>query len=574
MRNFTSFAWRPLLQTSQISCDIVDRPLKNCYFESLVYFVWIYSFWKIFLLQNKTSNHTEVEIISSKLLLNKIVPRTSSQVYFRGVAAAAGMVFLLPDWGMGESVDSASSKYASHATTSAVRSVGLATSNASGASLRRDVSSSGTAVAAPQPDQGDEVSLLPLTSQVGGHTRLLVLDDESTICKPLNPRELNFYKNTPAEIERFIPKFKGVMQAANSSGLRIDGKYSPSFRDLDNGGSSSKRKRDYPYRLKVRRNNSVSAPVVSSSQIDNTVKQSFLMLENITSHYVKPCVLDLKMGTRQHGDDASAEKKSKQMAKCAASTSASLGVRLCGMQVYQADQDKFIKEDKYFGRELNEEGFKGTLYRFFHNAAPTTLQPYTKVKPDSSSSSLHMRPPPLSNGLTDNHVRSTYFEHEASNSSDCLSHSDDSHGDDEESVTPRSIGFVPISEDTVFLDSPPIQSSSCSAQHRALFSSSPMSVDSCMMYSDCSQYTESSEEASSDMDLSNQGCIPRWQPQTLDEKWVAKNLPRVDVRMIDFAHTTFGSSCSNSLVHLGPDNGFITGIDSLKRLLNEILIEG
>jgi inositol-hexakisphosphate 5-kinase len=37
------------------------------------------------------------------------------------------------------------------------------------------------------------------------------------------------------------------------------------------------------------------------------------------------------------------------------------------LQVYQADQDNYVKEDKYFGRELDEEGFKSALFRFFHN---------------------------------------------------------------------------------------------------------------------------------------------------------------------------------------------------------------
>lgn len=107
--------------------------------------------------------------------------------------------------------------------------------------------------------------------------------------------------------------------------------------------------------------------IKSISQANNTNKQYFLMLENITSHYRNPCILDLKMGTRQHGDDASADKRRKQMAKCAASTSASLGVRLCGMQVYEAERDFFLKRDKYWGRELNEDSFKNALRTFFDN---------------------------------------------------------------------------------------------------------------------------------------------------------------------------------------------------------------
>lgn len=54
----------------------------------------------------------------------------------------------------------------------------------------------------------DEINLYPLSNQVGGHTRLLLLN-EKTVIKPLNIRELEFYQNIPSDIQHFVPKYKG-----------------------------------------------------------------------------------------------------------------------------------------------------------------------------------------------------------------------------------------------------------------------------------------------------------------------------------------------------------------------------
>lgn len=46
--------------------------------------------------------------------------------------------------------------------------------------------------------------------------------------------------------------------------------------------------------------------------------------------------------------------------------------------------------------------------------------------------------------------------------------------------------------------------------------------------------------------------------------------PEVDVRMIDFAHTTYAGYDGDTTVYTGPDTGYLLGLDSLIRLLREV----
>lgn len=59
------------------------------------------------------------------------------------------------------------------------------------------------------------------------------------------------------------------------------------------------------------------------------------MLENLLADFNNPCILDMKLGRKQRAFDCTEAKRQLLESRCANSTSASLGFRICGMQVKQ-----------------------------------------------------------------------------------------------------------------------------------------------------------------------------------------------------------------------------------------------
>ncbi|KAJ1355464.1 hypothetical protein KIN20_012863 [Parelaphostrongylus tenuis] len=221
--------------------------------------------------------------------------------------------------------------------------------------------------------------------QVGGHFGLLQCTGH--VAKPMNTRELAFYELMDDHLRQFVPDYCGRVRVCAS--VEDDGDLRLVAEPVVECHPRLKKSGSVRFRLGEsgrveaitdRVPHNYWAAECQCMVVHKLLEGSyswFILLNNIVATFSLPCVLDLKIGTRQHGDDASESKRRRQLRKCLMSTSATLGVRIVGMQLYES-RTKFIVffiwqfvivtvitfVDKQEGRRMNESEFRANLQKF------------------------------------------------------------------------------------------------------------------------------------------------------------------------------------------------------------------
>eukprot|EP01069_Polyplicarium_translucidae_P009068 Polyplicarium_translucidae@DN3285_c0_g1_i7.p2 len=93
-------------------------------------------------------------------------------------------------------------------------------------------------------------------------------------------------------------------------------------------------------------------------------------MENLVYSLLRPCVMDIKVGTRLYGDDATPEKQRKMIDKANRCTSSTLGVRLVGFKCATYKRE-LICVGSAEGRNVQtRDGFLEYLRLFLESGGP------------------------------------------------------------------------------------------------------------------------------------------------------------------------------------------------------------
>lgn len=105
-------------------------------------------------------------------------------------------------------------------------------------------------------------------------------------------------------------------------------------------------------------NEDVIMPSLQNDDNDDTevcVPEAFILMQDITAKFSKPCAIDIKMGTQTYEPDATAEKRQRETEKYPRQSE--LGMRIVAMRIYDpghpdANDEGYRTFPKTFGRSL------------------------------------------------------------------------------------------------------------------------------------------------------------------------------------------------------------------------------
>eukprot|EP00026_Physarum_polycephalum_P010597 Phypoly_transcript_10764.p1 GENE.Phypoly_transcript_10764~~Phypoly_transcript_10764.p1 ORF type:complete len:377 (+),score=36.52 Phypoly_transcript_10764:133-1131(+) len=180
----------------------------------------------------------------------------------------------------------------------------------------------------------------PYAHQVAGHCSIFKLD--GMVCKPLIPRECEFYQTIYREFPPLVPltpEFHGSITIHNQKPTQDTHPNSPS-----NNLTIYRNPSLVNNYLKISNTDS-TLTIPSSPPNSPTLSSAYIVLEDLTAGMSKPCAMDMKVGTRQRF-----------------TTSTLLGFRLCGMRVHR--WSGLYTVDRLFGRGLTPETVEDAVAAF------------------------------------------------------------------------------------------------------------------------------------------------------------------------------------------------------------------
>lgn len=201
---------------------------------------------------------------------------------------------------------------------------------------------------------------VPFSHVAAGHEGISTSADGTLLIKPCTAAEIAFYEAARAHpnLQAHLPIFMGSLTLNDSPEEQVAvGVLRNARTRRDSTGA------EVPV-------DPSAGHIVSDPKIESTPTKQWtpsggaklksnlsIVLSNATSGFVKPNIIDLKLGARLWDDDAPQAKRTKLDEVSQSSTSSSLGFRVAGMKVYVGDQ----QTSDEVSREVNtiiDNGYK------------------------------------------------------------------------------------------------------------------------------------------------------------------------------------------------------------------------